>query len=219
MLASDASRRGGERKELVRDISRWFVATGIGRGLTVKSLTSRHFEISLTSNDGTDHNICDVGFGCSQVLPVLTAGLNLFTVPSESRPIPIDRALIVQEPEIHLHPDAQAAMGSFFVELAGRGGQIFVETHSDNLVLRVARHVAVGDIDADDVAIFFVSDTSSKRVTEISISETGSFEPEWPGGFFPQRQSESLALARAAMGTKERKSRQFKFMYPEETSK
>lgn len=218
MLASDSSRRGGERKELVQEISRWFVATGIGKALKVKSLTSRHFEISLTSNDGTEHNICDVGFGCSQVLPVLTAGLNLFTRPIENVPMRATRTLIVQEPEIHLHPNAQAALGSFFVELTGRGGQIFVETHSDNLVLRVARHVALGDISPDDVAIFYVSDTAKQRVAEISISDAGAFEPDWPEGFFPQRQAESLALARAAMGVPGRRSRQFRFVYPEEAA-
>ena len=225
MLASDASKRGGERKELVRDVSRWFEATGIARGLTVKSLTSRHFEIALTSNDGTEHNICDVGFGCSQVLPVLTAGLNLFADRESASRSTSERTLVrmprrmlvVQEPEIHLHPNAQAAMGSFFVDLARRGGQLFIETHSDNLVLRVARHVALGDIDPDDVAIFYVTDEADKRVTDISIKSDGTFVPEWPGGFFPQRQAESLELARAAMKSKDRRSRQLAFRYPEET--
>lgn len=217
MLASDASRRGGERKELIRDVSRWFEATGIARRLNVKSLTPRHFEITLVSNDGTEHNICDVGFGCSQVLPVLTAGLNLFVHQDPLRFTNTNRMLLVQEPEIHLHPNAQAAMGSFFVDLARRGGQLFVETHSDNLVLRIARHVALGDIDADDVAIFFVSDTADRRVTEITISSEGTFAPEWPGGFFPQRQTESLELARAAMKPTQRPSKQLGFVYPEES--
>lgn len=151
MLSSDAAKRGAQKKNLVEGISNWFHYTGIAKGLSVESLTPRHFEICLISNDNSRHNICDVGFGCSQVLPVLTAGLNLFHDESANG----RRILIVQEPEIHLHPNAQAAMGSFFVNLASKGGQLFIETHSDNLILRIARHVALGDIEPADVAIFY----------------------------------------------------------------
>lgn len=212
MLSSDAARRGSERKNLIDGISNWFHYTGIAQGLSVENLTPRHFELCLISNDGSKHNICDVGFGCSQVLPVLTAGLNLFhgEVSGDRR------VLVVQEPEIHLHPNAQAAMGSYFVNLASRGGQIFIETHSDNLVLRVARHVALGDIDPDDVAIFYVSDIGDNRVTSIRTTETGTFKPEFPEGFFPQRQSESLMLARAAMDRREGKQSELEFEYPED---
>lgn len=214
MLSADVAKRGSQRKSLVDGISNWFHYTGIAKGLSVESLTPRHFEICLISNDGTRHNICDVGFGCSQVLPVLTAGLNLFHERSNTG----RRVLIVQEPEIHLHPNAQAAMGSFFVNLASQGGQLFIETHSDNLLLRVARHVALGDIDPADVAIFYVSDEGEQRVLEIGMTETGSFKPEFPEGFFPQRQSESLMLARAAMDRREGTQRQMAFAYPESTS-
>lgn len=213
MLAADASRRGSLRKNLVGQVSEWFEYTGIARSIEVESLTPRHFELCLISNDGTKHNICDVGFGCSQVLPVLVSGLSLFhnITPSQRR-----RIMIVQEPEIHLHPDAQAAMGSFFSSLVPRGGQIFIETHSDNLVLRVARHVALGDIEPEDVAIFFVSDSGEDRVQEISIGEDGTFKPDWPQGFFPQRQSESLLLARAAMQRRSvGKQHELDFKYPE----
>ncbi len=212
MLASDASKRGAQRKNLQEGISDWFQYTGIAQGLSVVSLTPRHFEICLVSNDGTKHNICDVGFGCSQVLPVLTAGLSLFSDDTPSN----TRVFVVQEPEIHLHPDAQAAMGSFFANLVRRGGQCFIETHSDNLVLRVARHVALGDLDPDDVAIFYVSDSGDDRVTEIDITSKGAFEPPFPDGFFPQRQFESLSLARAAMHPRQRtEDSQLTFLYPE----
>jgi predicted ATPase len=153
-----------------------------------------------------------VGFGCSQVLPVLTAGLNLFADDGRET----NRILLVQEPEIHLHPNAQAALGSFFVNLVQTEGQVFIETHSDSLVLRIARHVAMEHIKPSDVSIFFVSDELDNRVVPISITEDGRFDPEWPGGFFPQRQIESFELARAAAGIPRRSARQLAFSYPEE---
>lgn len=212
MLAADASRRGAARKNLAANISEWFSYTGIAKSVSVESISPRHFELCLTSNDGTKHNLCDVGFGCSQVLPVLVGGLNLF----HDAPRNSGRVFVVQEPEIHLHPNAQAALGSFFVNLVSLGGQIFIETHSDNLVLRIARHIALGHISADDVAIFYVQDIGDDRVTEISISDTGTFGSNWPEGFFPQRQTESLLLARAGLEARKRDvSDQLTFRYPE----
>lgn len=213
MLAADEARRGSEKNNLAESLSRWFRATNIAEGVFVKPLTSRHFEICVRSNDGSEHNICDVGFGCSQVLPVLIGGLNLRTQESSRR---ASKIFVVQEPEIHLHPNAQAALGSFFVEMARFGGQTFIETHSDNLILRVARHIAEGDLAPEDVAIFWVDDTGDNRVRSIRIDENGSFDPEWPGGFFPQRHEESLALARAAFGEKPETFDQLEFRYPEE---
>lgn len=214
ILAADASQRGAEKGSLVEAISRWFRVTGIAQAVYVKSLTSRHFEICVRSNDGTEHNICDVGFGCSQVLPVLIGGLRLFDKDGHRHSK--KRLLVVQEPEIHLHPNAQAALGSFFVDLISGGGQVFVETHSDNLVLRVARHVALGDLNPDDVAIFWVDDSGDDRVQRLGITADGAFEPEWPGGFFPQRHNESLELARVAFRKRPETARQMTFEYPEE---
>jgi len=199
MLANDSSRRGGENMKFVDDISNWFRATGIAEGVKVKHLTDRHFELVVVGKDGSDHNICDVGFGCSQVLPVLVAGLSLESTHgrSLSKASPI---LVIQEPEIHLHPNAQAELGSFFASLTEAKGQIFLETHSDSLVLRIARHVASGDIPADFVRIFFIQDIEGlKRVTRMEITDEGGFTPDWPGGFFPQRQAESFALAKASL--------------------
>ncbi|MCA0256084.1 MAG: AAA family ATPase [Proteobacteria bacterium] len=217
ILASDASKRGGEQIGFVDEISRWLQATGIAEGIKVKYLTERHFELVVVGKDGSDHNICDVGFGCSQVLPVLVSGIELANRARKERHNLGRPILVVQEPEIHLHPNAQAALGSFFASLSKLDSQVFIETHSDNLVLRVARHVAANDIRASDVRIFYVQDLDGlKKVTPIQISSDGSFVPKWPGGFFPQRQAESLELARASVQEKRASVEpQFDFMYPE----
>jgi predicted ATPase len=218
MLVNDASQRGRKRDVLIDKISEWLREAGIGRGLVLRPLTDRHFEICIRDLDGKQHNICDVGFGCSQVLPVLIGALNTFgnvETPYSSAPI-----FVVQEPEIHLHPNAQAAIGSFFVSLVQKRGQIFIETHSDNLVLRVARHVAAGQIDPADVAIFFFSnEEDGKHVERLNFDDRASFKPTWPGGFFPQREREALGLAKArskrsnAVGNDRR---QLKFTYPKD---
>jgi predicted ATPase len=218
MLSADASRRGAESRDMSDEISRWFRISGIADQVRIKNLTPRHFEIVVADETGAEHNICDVGFGCSQVLPVLTASLNLFNgLPAQLvRQQPM---LVVQEPEIHLHPNAQASLGSFFSGLLQQSGQIFLETHSDNLVLRVARHVADGTLLPGDVKVFYVRrQKGASMVTEIGIAEDGTFTTDWPGGFFPQRQSESLSLAQEAYlaQKRDRGDSQFEFRYPEE---
>lgn len=217
LLVSDSSRRGKQSFGLTEQISHWLSVTDIANGLVVKTLTPRHFEVCVVGKDGKNHNICDVGFGCSQVLPVLAGGLNIFRGIGSSAQPTANPIFVVEEPEIHLHPNAQAALGSFFVNLAQNRGQIFIETHSDNLVLRLARHVAKGDLDAKDLRVFYVRDNAGKKsVTSMDVTAEGVFKPKWPGGFFPQRQSESLELARAASISKTTKQTQLEFKYPEE---
>ena len=216
LLSSDASRRGSESKAMLADISRWFEVTGIAKSIKIHPISPRHSELVLVEKDGSQHNISDVGFGCSQVLPVLAASLNAFA----ARRAPFDYPIfVVQEPEIHLHPNAQAALGSFFAGVLPARGQLFIETHSDNLILRVAQHVADGKLDCDDVRIFYVAKKDgASRVTSLELNPDGSLGRNWPDGFFPQRQSESLALAKAISrkGEKPEGNRQMRFSYPED---
>lgn len=216
LLVNDASQGKIIDTGMLQYISEWLSVTNIAKGLELRPLTERHFEICIRDLDGRQHNICDVGFGCSQVLPVLIGALNIFLrnneIPNRATP-----TFVVQEPEIHLHPNAQATLGTFFVSLVAKTpGQIFIETHSDNLVLRVATHVAAGHIDPKDVAIFFCENKNGdKVVTPIALDGKGTFHPKWPGGFFPQRENETLALARARRDYSSfKQSSQSSFLYP-----
>lgn len=210
LLSSDASKRGSESKGLQTAISRWFELSGIAKSLEIDSISPRHFEIVLVDFNGSRQNISDVGFGCSQVLPVLASALHVFSkVRSRNYPV-----LIVQEPEIHLHPNAQASLGSFFAGVVPLNGQLFIETHSDNLILRLARHVSDGTIDREEMKIFYVHKVESQsRVQCVGVSEEGYLSDQWPGGFFPQRQSESLALAQQSSSAKDRSRSEIQLMF------
>jgi predicted ATPase len=195
LLVNDVSKRGSRSAGIMEAISRFFASTNIAKGIDLRPLTQRHFEICIRDLDNNRHNICDVGFGCSQVLPVLIGGLN--AVARRGR-LSVTPTFLVQEPEIHLHPNAQASLGSFFVSLAKNRSQLFIETHSDNLILRIATLAAAGAINPSDIAIFFCENRKGrKRVRRINLDAKGVFQPRWPGGFFPQREKESLALFRA----------------------
>lgn len=197
MIASMASSRDRASIATIGRINKWFSESGIAGGIEIKSLTNRHFELCVKDRTGSSNNIVDAGFGCSQVLPVIVGGYRLENY--KRRPgTPI---FVVQEPEIHLHPSGAAHLGSYFVDLALRGVQCFVETHSENIILRVARHVAAGHLSPDDVRIYWVSDTvDGREVTALGFHPDGSFSMQWPDGFFPTRANEVMDLARLGSG-------------------
>ena len=82
LLVNDTSKRGSLSLGIVDKLSQWLSVTGIAKGIELRPLTDRHFEICVLDLNGKRHNICDVGFGCSQVLPVMVGALNtLLTRP------------------------------------------------------------------------------------------------------------------------------------------
>ena len=96
---------------------------------------------------GPMRNLIDVGYGVSQVLPVITELLR-------GRDTPL---FLLQQPEVHLHPSAQAALGSLFCGFAAHKRQLVVETHSDHLVDRVRMDVRDGmaGLKPEDVSILY----------------------------------------------------------------
>ena len=109
------------------------------------------FQLQVGWRHGNCHaalrNLADVGYGVSQVLPVLT---ELLRTGSTS-------LLLLQQPEIYLHPRAQAALGSLFCRLGGANRQLLVETHSDHLMDRIRMEVRDGNTPLlpEDVSILY----------------------------------------------------------------
>jgi AAA ATPase domain/Protein of unknown function (DUF3696) len=122
----------------------------------------------------------DVGFGISQLLPIVVQAL-----------VGADSTICVEQPEIHVHPRLQAEMADLFVEAvtARRGCQLIIETHSEHLMLRIQNLVRDGEIDADDVAVLYVDSDSagSASVVRLRLNDGGQFLDDWPGGFFEER--------------------------------
>jgi predicted ATPase len=122
--------------------------SGLFSELNVKLLGPRPsdpFQIRVRTV-GPRVNLADVGYGVSQSLPILM----------ESVLAARGRTLLIQQPEVHLHPRAQAALGTLFTRLAHEDGKNFIiETHSDYLVDRIRMEVSAGKIPHDNVQILF----------------------------------------------------------------
>jgi len=134
--------------------------------------------LGLRTSDDTDfHRPVHVGFGLTQVLPIIVAALS--TEPGD--------LLLIENPEVHLHPAGQATMGRFLSTLAAAGAQVIIETHSDHVLNGIRRSVKAGEIDASDVIVHFFGDRCSDNAQVISptIDPTGNIDV-WPYGFFDQ---------------------------------
>lgn len=130
-----------------------------------------------TSNTTDFHRPVHVGFGLTQVLPIIVASLS-----AEAEDL-----LLIENPEVHLHPAGQAKMGSFLATVAAAGVQVLIETHSDHVLSGIRRAVKAGVVPADDVLIHFFRDRDAEGEQVISpiIDRDGNIDV-WPAGFFDQ---------------------------------
>ena len=138
---------------------------------------------------GPQRNLIDVGYGVSQVLPVITELLR------EDAP----GMFLLQQPEVHLHPSAQAALGSLFCGVAGPDRQLVIETHSDHLMDRVRMNVRdkSADLKPEDVSIlFFERDALDVNIHSLRIDEDGNIRdaPDSYRRFFMEETAMSLGL-------------------------
>lgn len=126
--------------------------------------------------------IADVGFGASQVLPLVVKDARLS-----------DGVMIAYQPEVHLHPYAQSRLADVLVDSVRRGNQAFIETHSQDLILRLQLLISTGAIAPSDVAVFcFENTTHGSSVKTVEFIEGGVPKDGWPKGFLDT----SIDLAR-----------------------
>lgn len=139
-----------------------------------------------TSNETGFHRPVHVGFGFTQVLPIVVAALS----------VPAGAVLMIENPEVHLHPSAQALMGSFLADVADAGIQVLVETHSDHVLNGIRRAVRVrpGLSEATAIHYFAPRTDGGPQVTSPSIDSNGNIDA-WPAGFFDQFDRDANFLA------------------------
>jgi len=159
------------KERLIEALTEFGTESGLFERISVKSLGARPsdpFQI-LVSLVGPAANLLDVGYGVSQALPIVVQ-----SILAQQRPHPTQ--LLLQQPEVHLHPRGQAALGSFFSRLVARTKMEFVvETHSDYLVDRVRQEVARGTIAHDKVLIlFFDKKGIETTVDQLHLDERGN---------------------------------------------
>jgi len=138
----------------------------------------------------------DVGVGISQMIPVVVACLHRN-----------DRLLVIEQPELHVHPAIQVGIGDLFIRnlmghfTSSHGSGLLVETHSEHIILRLLRRIremhenalppGVAGLEPDDLAVIYVEQTDDGvRFRNIRVDSRGEFVDRWPKGFFGERAEE-----------------------------
>ncbi|MCY3902330.1 MAG: DUF3696 domain-containing protein [Caldilineaceae bacterium] len=152
---------------------------------------SRLFEVRVQqSPKAAEVLITDVGFGVSQILPVLVL---CFYVPEGS-------TVILEQPEIHLHPSVQAGLADVFIDAwEKRRVQVFVESHSEHLLRRLQRRIAEEKLSREDVGLYFC--TAEEGVSKLDALQVDMFGNihNWPQDFFGDQFGEIAAMSEAAL--------------------
>ena len=136
---------------------------------------------------GPNSNIIDVGYGISQILPILVHIVDP-RISRRYRYTGESSTLLLQQPEVHLHPRAQGELSSLLVTAASQGGRSFiVETHSDYMIDRARIEIRKGTIHPEAVSLIYLEPKGNAvKVHNISFDKMGNMEgvPPHYGEFF-----------------------------------
>jgi predicted ATPase len=136
----------------------------------------------MVNKAGTARSLMDLGFGTSQVLPIV------FELTLKK-----NRLILLEQPELHLHPAAQSELGDLLKFSMERGNQLIVETHSANLIERIRKLIRRGELDNNSANIIYIrQDSSGRGICDcIGFNKDGTFADTWPeDDFFGERERE-----------------------------
>ncbi len=195
LLNYAAMSKRGIRKEIddLKKVNESLYKLGFISKFEYKKVGERHYEYwAEHPESGLSANLADIGFGASQVLPIL---MMLYAGNSDS-------LILIEQPEIHLHPAGQAELGSIFVDaLDYKKNKLIIETHSENLIIRLLTEIAKKKLSPSDIAFYYVQPSPEiHEIIKIPVNEKGEFLTEWPKGFFEEGYNESIKLTKARSG-------------------
>lgn len=199
-----------DRLTLVDRTNEWLRKLGVGCRVVVQQLFEGNADAEEVAAGNVDKTVrrlvldtgarsyvlpSEVGAGVSQLIPVVVAAI-------EGR----GGLSLVEQPEIHVHPAVQVGLGDLLLDAASREGQrriMFVETHSEHLLLRVMRRMrethegTVPDgarpVRPEDVSVVLVEKDGSRTISrKMPLNERGELVKAWPGGFFEEGLREVL---------------------------
>lgn len=205
----------GSSSEVVNETSKWLSRLTNGAyELEVIKMNGRSIDFlgdvgSLVLRDtrlNTTTTFKDVGVGLSQVLPIIAALVQAATNKTKKIPVAVriglsdaQPTLLLEQPELHLHPKMQAELADLLIERSlaktADGPQIVLETHSENIILRMQRRIREGKIPASAVSVVYVDrDPKSgiSRVKALPLDDNGEFLAAWPEDFGVIRLDEIL---------------------------
>jgi predicted ATPase len=203
LLAGQHRRMNRKPKEPLQDfpviVARWLKQMKLIEAFEVRPIARgrTEYEVILrTIGARAEVKLTDVGFGISQVLPVI---VECFYVKANS-------IVIFEQPEIHLHPSVQADLADLFIEAIetrengrSRNTQFIIESHSEHFLRRLQRRVAEGAIAHDAVAMYFCeASQEGSTIRRLELDRFGRIA-NWPKHFFGDMIGDTAAQVRSAI--------------------
>ena len=193
---SGATRNLASRKRHMKFqemIAHWLHTLGLIESFEIREIAqgSNLYHARVRANESSPETmLTDVGFGVSQVLPVLVL---LYYVPEGS-------IVLMEQPEIRLHPSVQSGLADVMLAAAERRNlQIIVESHSEHLLRRFQRWTAEGRVPASDLKLYFVNnDNGVAKLNDLALNEFGEIG-NWPDHFFGDEMGEIAAISKASL--------------------
>ncbi len=198
----------GETREttLAAALNMWLDWFGLADHASVEDHDSRGLELRVRPK-GAAHevNLTSLGVGVSQALPIILFCLVGFD--SSRDYLDVDRSfykklLILEQPELHLHPAMQQKMADFLLSFVRSGRQILVETHSEHLVNRLRTQVAADETNQTGNLVKLLFAEQSDGITsyrESEINEYGGVSEDWPDGFLDLSAKSAQDLVRQSL--------------------
>jgi predicted ATPase len=160
--------------------------------------SDEHYKVLVRKTKGsTEVLLPDVGFGVSQILPILTALYN-----SKAGAI-----ILLEQPEIHLHPKAQIELADIIVDAVKRRKiQVIIESHSEHFLTRIQTRVADGEISKNSTKLYFCKNEKGfSELEELIIEDSGRID-NWPPNFFGNMLEETSNRVKAFRNRKDTKN-------------
>lgn len=182
-------------KETLLEATRLWICNELQLAESIETINdgTNSYRVVL-KNNGLEVDLCHMGLGVSQVLPIIVQGLL----------VPKGGTLIVDSPEVHMHPSVQADMIDFFVELIRNGRKVIFETHSDHMITRLRRRIAEG-LDPTMVNLCFVTGTESgSTYATLGIDNTGTFFGGLPDKFMNTQDIDFRKIVEAKFALKKK---------------
>lgn len=187
-----ASSRGDEF--LANDVALGLKRMDIVDAFGIRTISELKGLYEITARiGGLDNSLTDVGFGVSQVLPVITM---LMSAPKGS-------IILLEQPELHLHPNAQAALADLMLEVAERRNlQLIVESHSEHIVRRLQRRIAEASpafATPENIKMYYCQPAEGgATIDEVDVDRFGQIS-NWPEKFMGDISGDIHSMAKAAI--------------------
>jgi len=183
---NDLLYRGKDAKSVIQQTIEWlsYILEGAKVDINGKDPESSILYMLINNKQNSyAYKPVNVGFGYSYILPLVITGL--IAKPGE--------AIMIENPEAHLHPRAQSKIAEFFALVASSGVQVFIESHSEHILngFRVSALNPDTPLKYNELAIHYFNENFEAK--KMVINEKGKIE-NWPSGFFDQEENDLAAI-------------------------